>query len=143
MGLPKQLENNLSSRSPTHCPGTPLGTLPYPDPSQGWLRTRVGYKKHNWVTFCAPQARQNDTPPDTSWELWLACNPTKTCYAEALTGLARVWVCVCVWGGSRLLLVGIHALERVLGFASMKESTQLGGVATDSEAMGGRGGEWV
>ena len=118
-------------------------TVPYPDPSQGWLRTRVGYKKHNWVTFCAPQARQNDTPPDTSWELWLACNPTKTCYAEALTGLARVWVCVCVWGGSRLLLVGIHALERVLGFASMKESTQLGGVATDSEAMGGRGGEWV
>ena len=28
-------------------------------------------------------------------------------------------------------------------FPSMKESTQLGGVATDSEAMGGRGGEWV
>ena len=44
---------------------------PYPVPSQGWLRTRVGYKKHNWVTFCAPAARQNDIPPDTGWELWV------------------------------------------------------------------------
>ena len=44
---------------------------PYPVPSKGWLRTRVGHKKHNWVTFCAPAARQNDIPPDTSWELWV------------------------------------------------------------------------